>query len=72
MFLIIYGVFLLLFMYEITLNGMCVRVMDIFVFFLWICSGKSATVLFPPTAANIDTEIISQLMQVSGFPLIFF
>ena len=40
--------------------------------FLWMCSGKSATVVFLPTTTNIDNEIISYLAQLWGFQLIFF
>ena len=42
----IYAMFLLTFMYEITLTWVCLRGMNIIVFFLWIYSGKSVAVLF--------------------------
>ena len=42
-------------MYEITLNWRCFRGMNTFVFFLWMGSGESGTVLFSPDATNIDT-----------------
>ena len=42
-------------MYEIILNWICFRGMDIFVLLLWICSGESAKVLFPLIAANINS-----------------
>ena len=46
-------VFLLLFMYEITLNWTCLGAMYNFVLFLCIRSAESATVLFSSTATNI-------------------
>ena len=49
-----YGVFLLLFMYEITLNWIWFGGIDILVFFLRIYSGENATVPFSPPEANID------------------
>ena len=60
------GVFmeLLLFMKEITLNWICFRVLDILVFFLWICSVECMTVIFSPNTKNIDNEMISYLAQV--------
>ena len=60
------GVFmeLLLFMNEITLNWICFRVLDILVFFLWICSVECMTVIFSPNTKNIDNEMISYLAQV--------
>ena len=67
----IYGVFLLRFMYEITFNFICFRKMKAFVLFPWICSGESVTVLFSSVATNIDSEIRSYLMQVKCFQLTF-
>ena len=60
------GVFmeLLLFMNEKTLNWICFRVLDILVFFLWICSVECMTVIFSPNTKNIDNEMISYLAQV--------
>ena len=46
--------FVLLFIYNLTLNWICFRELNIFVHFLWICFGER--VLFSPTAANIDDE----------------
>ena len=43
--------------------------MYVFVFFRCICSGESATVLFSPTATNVDSEIFSYLPQDSSFQL---
>ena len=34
--------------------------------FLWVCSGESATVLFSPTTANIESEILFYLQQVEA------
>ena len=45
------------------LDWICFREMDIFAFFLQICSGKSATVLFSPTKINIDNKRIFYLAQ---------
>ena len=45
------------------LNWICFRGMDIFAFFLQICFGESATVLFSPTKINIDNKIIFYLAQ---------
>lgn len=42
----IYAMFLLTFMYEITLIWVCLRGMNIVVFFLWIYSRKTVAVLF--------------------------
>ena len=59
-----HGVFLLHFMHEITLNWICFRGINIFVLFLRICSGEIVAVIFSPTTANIDNEILPYLVQV--------
>ena len=41
------------------------QVMNVFVLFLRVCSGESASVLFSPTATNTDSEILSYLVQVN-------
>ena len=43
--------------------------MNIFVIFLWICSGESTKVLFSPSATNIEGEVLSCLVQVRCFQL---
>ena len=48
-------------MNEITLNWLCFRRIDIFVFFLSICSVESAPVLVLPNATNVDGQKISYL-----------
>ena len=55
----IYGVFLLFFMRETTLNWICFKGINIFVLFLWICSGESSAVFFSPTATNIGANLVS-------------
>ena len=42
------------FMYEITLNWICLKWTTL----LWICSGESATVLFSPTKTNVNNVTI--------------
>ena len=49
-------VLLLLFMYEITLNWIGFRRMDIFVLFLWIGSGENATALCSSTPATMEVK----------------
>ena len=51
-------------MYEIALNVICFAGMDIFVFFRSYALRKVRQFFFTPTATNIDSEIISYLMQV--------
>ena len=52
------------FMYKVFLNWVCFRGLDISVLSLWICSEEGATVFFSPTTTNIDSEILSNTLQV--------
>ena len=71
----LFGVLLLLFFCEIILSWIWLRGINIFVLFMWISSGESATVFiccfFSPTAANINSEILSNLVWVYWFQLTF-